>query len=113
VLINKKPPEVRFRAVFFFLMLQIFLLILSPFPVARNPDSFATVRADPIFPMPRNPNAVITVILVVIAGRIRPMVVISNWRRRGYKHKRWPNKESKVGTAMRVVSVPVPVPGPG
>jgi hypothetical protein len=93
-------------------MPQIFLLILSPFPVARNPDFFATVRANSIFPMPRDPNSAITVIVIVIAGRIRSVVVISNWRRRGYKNKRWPNKNPKAEMTM-VVSVPVSMPSPG
>jgi hypothetical protein len=61
--------------------------------------------------MPRNPNAVIPVILIVIAGRIRPVVVISNWRRRGHENKRWPNKNPKAGITM-VVSVPVSIPSP-
>jgi hypothetical protein len=62
--------------------------------------------------MPWDPNAVIPVILIVIVRRIRSVMVVSNRWRRGYKNKRWPNKNPKAGMTM-VVSISVSMSGPG
>jgi len=66
-----------------------------------------------MLPTPGDPNSIIPVILIIILRRIRSVIVVSNWRRRGHKKNRGPDKESKVGTPMRVVSVTMSMPGPG
>jgi hypothetical protein len=83
--------------------------------MARHPDSFPTVTCFSILPVSRNPNAIILVIILIIITirGIRSVIVISNWRRRGYKENRGADKESKVGTAIMGVPVSVPMPGPG
>jgi len=79
--------------------------------MATYPDSLPTIGGFPIFQVSRNPYPIILLIIIIIVIRgIRSFIVVSNWGRRGYKNKRWSDKESKMGTAMRVVSVPVPGP---
>jgi hypothetical protein len=82
--------------------------IISPFPVARNPDPFPAIGGPSIIPISRRPNpvtAVISVIVVIIGGIV---VIPMDDRRRRIENDRWSDKEAKVGMAMAVMFVWAP-----